>query len=98
MSMLKPEFMLGQTLNEIKLTIVLLMPKRKIYFQGSVKYRRVDKFVWNHNTMALPVTLDALDCKIIIRHLNGTTNKILNNLHYNIVFTLLENHFFPTKT
>ena len=30
----------------------------KICFQASVKYRRVDRTVWNHNTMPLPVTLD----------------------------------------
>ena len=64
--------------------------ERKICFQGSVKYRRVDRTVWNHNTMPLPITLDPLDCKNIIRHLNGTNNKILNHLHYNKTFTLLE--------
>ena len=57
--------------------------ERKICFQGSVKYRRVDRTVWNHNTLPLPVTLDPLECKNFIRHLNGTNNKILNNLHYN---------------
>ena len=57
--------------------------ERKIYFQGSVKYRRVDRTVWNHNTLPLPDTLDPLECKNIIRHLNGTNDKILNNLHYN---------------
>ena len=56
--------------------------ERKICFQGSIKYRRVDRTVWNHNTLPLPVTLDPLECKNIIRHLNGTNNKILNNLHY----------------
>ena len=40
--------------------------------------------------MPLPITLDPLDCKNIIRHLNGTNNKILDNLHYNKTFTLLE--------
>ena len=30
--------------------------ERKICFQGSVKYRRVDRTVWNHNTLPLPVT------------------------------------------
>ena len=66
----------------------------KICFQGSVKYRRVDRTVWNHNTLPLPVTLDPLECKNIIRHLNGTNDKILNNLHYNKTFTLLEDHYF----
>ena len=32
--------------------------------------------------MPLPVTLDPLESKNIIRHLNGTNNKILNNLYY----------------
>ena len=40
--------------------------QKKICFQGSVKYRRVDQTVWNHNTMPLPVTLDTLECEVII--------------------------------
>ena len=48
---------------------------KKVYFQGSVKHGRVDRPVWNQNTMPLPVTLDPLECKIFIRHLNGTNNK-----------------------
>ena len=62
--------------------------ERKICFQGSVNYRRVDRTVWNHNTLPLPVTLDPLECKNIIRHINGTNDKKLNNLHYNKTFTL----------
>ena len=71
--------------------------KKKICFQGSVKYRRVDRTVWNHNTLPLPVTLDPLECKNIIRHLNGTNDKILNNLQYNKTFTLLEDHYFQER-
>ena len=71
--------------------------ERKICFQGSLKYRRVDRTVWNHNTLPLPVTLDPLECKTIIRHLNGTDDKILNNLHYNKTFTLLEDHYFQER-
>ena len=37
--------------------------ERKICFQGSVKYRRVDKTLWNHNTLPFPVTLDPEECK-----------------------------------
>ena len=33
---------------------------RKTCFQGSGKFRRVDRTVWNHNTMPLPGTLDSL--------------------------------------
>ena len=36
--------------------------ERKICFQGSVKDRRGDRTVWNHNTLPLPVTLDPLEC------------------------------------
>ena len=87
--------MLEQKLNALKLINVSLMPKRKkSCFQGSVKYRRVDRTVWNHNTMPLAVTLDPLECKNIIRHLNGTNIEISNNLHYNTTFTLLEDHYF----
>ena len=71
--------------------------ERKICCQGSVKYRRVDRTIWNHNTMLLPVTLDPLECKNNIRHLNGTNNEILNNLHYNETFTLLEDHYFHER-
>ena len=71
--------------------------EKKICFQGSVKYRRVDRTVWNHNTSPLPVTLDSLVCKNNIRHLNGTNNKILKNLHYNMTFTLLEDHYFQER-
>ena len=71
--------------------------ERKICLQGSVEYRRVDRTVWNQNTMPLPVALDPLEFKNIIRHLNGTNNKILNNLHYNKTFTLLENHYFQER-
>ena len=71
--------------------------KKKICFQGSVKYRRVDRTVWNHNTMPLPVTLNPLECKNIIRHLNGTNNKILNNLQYIETFTLLEDQYFQER-
>ena len=35
--------------------------ERKICFQGSVKYRRVDRTAWNHNRLPLPVTLDPLE-------------------------------------
>ena len=65
--------------------------ERKTCFQGSVKYRRVDRTVWSHNT------LDPLECKNIIRHLNATNNKRLNNLHYNKIFTLLEDHYFQER-
>ena len=71
--------------------------ERKICFQESVKHRRVDRTVWNHNTLPLPVTLDPAECKNIIRHLNGTNDKILNNLQYNKTFTLLEDHYFQER-
>ena len=42
------------------------------------------------------VTLDPLECKNIIRHLNATNKKIQNNLHYKI-FTLSEDHYFQER-
>ena len=71
--------------------------EKKICFRGSVKYRRVHRTVWNHKTLPLPVTLDPVEYKNIIRHLNGTNDKILNNLHYNKTFTLLEDHYFQER-
>ena len=47
--------------------------------------------------MPLPVTLDPLERKNVIRHLNGTDNKILNNFSYNKTFTLLEDHYFQER-
>ena len=72
------------------------MPKKeeRFCFQGSIKYRRVGRTVWNHSTLPLPVTLNPLECKNIIRHHNDTNNKILNNLHYNKTFTRFEDHYF----
>ena len=75
----------------------------RVYVRAKAKrikafiYRRVDRTVWNHNTLPLPVTLDPSECKNLIRHLNGTNNKILNNLHYNKTFTLLEDHYFQER-
>ena len=71
--------------------------EKKICFQGSAKYRRVDRTVWNHNTLPLPITLDPLECKNFFRHFNGTNNKILNNFNYNRTITLLEDHYFQEK-
>ena len=68
--------------------------EKKICFQGSVKNRRVDRTVWNHKTLHLPITLDPLECKNFIRHLNGTNNKRLNNFIYNRTFTISEHHYF----
>ena len=71
--------------------------ERKNCFQGPVKCRRVDRNVWNHNTLPLPVTLDPLECKKIVKNQNDTINKILNNLHYNKTFTLLEDNYFQER-
>ena len=68
--------------------------ERKVCFQGNVKHGLFDRTVWNHSTMPLPITLDPLDCKNLIRHLNGTDNKVLNTFNYNKTFTLLEDHYF----
>ena len=70
--------------------VAYVKKERKICFQGSVKCRRVDRTVWNHNT-----TLDPLECKKFISHFNGTNRKILNNLHYNKTFTLLPRSLLP---
>ena len=71
--------------------------ERKIEFQGSVNYRRVDRIVWNHNTLPLPITLDPLECKNLIRHLSGTIDKISNNFKYNRTLKPLEDHYFQEQ-
>ena len=47
--------------------------------------------------MPLTVTHDPLECKNIIRHLNGTNIEIFNNLPYNKTFTLMEDHYFQKR-
>ena len=74
-----------------------MQKRKKRCFQGSVDYKRVYRTVWNHTTMPIPVTLGPLECKNIIRLLNGTNNKILKNLNYNKTFTLLEDHYFRER-
>ena len=68
--------------------------ERKKCSQGSIKYRRIGRTVWNQNTMQFPVTLDPLECKNLIRHPNATNNEVLNNFHYNKTFTLLVDQYF----
>ena len=70
------------------------MKEQKFCFQGSNKNRRVDRTILNRNTSPLLVTLDPLECKNLLGHLNNTNNKILNNFGYNKTFTLLEDHYF----
>ena len=64
----KAVYMFEQKLNASKFSkcVAYAKKERKICFQGSVKYRRVDRTVWNHNTLPLPVTLDPAECKNII--------------------------------
>ena len=47
--------------------------------------------------MPFLVTLDPLESKNFIRHLDGTDKKILNNLHYSKTFTFLEDHYFHER-
>ena len=77
--------------------VVFVKEEKNIRYQGSVKYSHLDRTIRNHNTMPLPVTLDPLECKNFIRHINGTNNKeqfTLNNLHWNKTVTLLVDHYF----
>ena len=96
--MLEPEFVRPKA-KRIKAfkCVAYAKKERKICFQVSVKYPRVDRTIWNHNTLPLNVTLDPLECENIIRHLNCTNNKIMNNLHYNKTFTLLDDHYFQER-
>ena len=70
-------------------------PKRKARFVSKAQ-SNIDVLTELYGTIA-PVTLDPLECRNVIRHLNGTNNKILNNLHYNKTFTLWEEHYFQER-
>ena len=71
--------------------------EKKICLQGSVKYRCVDRTVWNNNTMPLPVTPVLLECNNIIRQLNGTNNKKNKQLTLHLNFYTLGRSLFPRK-
>ena len=53
----------------------------------------IDVLIELYVTISQWHSLDPLECKNFIRHLNGTNNEILNYLPYNKIFTLLEEHF-----
>ena len=40
--------------------------------------------------MERPLALDPTECKLAIRHLNGTNNRQLNSYHYNNSFTFVD--------
>ena len=61
--------------NKAYKSVALGKKERKTCFRGSVKCRRVDRTVSNHNTMPLPVTLHPLKCENVIRHFNGINSK-----------------------
>ena len=89
MQMFKPDSLLKQKLNIIKLLNAKLLPKRKERF--------VFKALLEKNVLIqlfgiiTPVILHPLECKNLIRHLNVTNDKIiLNNLHNSNKFTRLE--------
>ena len=71
--------------------------EQKTCFQGSVELRRVDRTVWNYNTMPLHVTLVPAERKHLIRQINGTNNEKFNNLSDNKTFTLLEDQYFQER-
>ena len=41
--------------------------------------RRYDRLQWEQNTLELPKILDPIECKYMIRHLNATDSKEVNN-------------------
>ena len=52
--------------------------EKEIGFYGSVTYRRVDRTVWNKNTLTQPVLI--LRVVKPTRHPNETEKKVLNNI------------------
>ena len=66
-------------------------------WSGMKKFEQNCRTVWNHNTMPPRNTLDPLECRNFVRHLNCTHIKTVNNLHYNKTFTHLEDHYFQEK-
>ena len=88
MQMLMPDSLLKQKLNVIKLLNAKRMPNRKerFVFKALLKINVLLQLFG----IITPVTLHPLECKNLIRHLNGSNDKILNNLHNSTTFTRLE--------
>ena len=63
--------------------------ERFVSAQSDYKYRRHDHADYSINTMERPLPLDPTDCKLAIRHLNGTDNRQLSSYNYNNSFTFL---------
>ena len=60
--------------------------------------RRIyDRLQWGQNTLELPKILDPIECKIMIRCLNATDSKELNNYNIQSSFSLFDDSNYQNK-
>ena len=59
--------------------------------------RRYDRLQWEQNTLELPKILDPIECKNMIRYLNATDSKELNNYNIESSFLFFDDSDYQNK-
>ena len=59
--------------------------------------RRYDRLKWEQNISELPKRLDPIECKNMIRYLNATDSKELNNYNIQISFSIFDDSDYQNK-
>ena len=59
--------------------------------------RRNDRLQWEQNTLELPKILDPVACKNMIRHLNATDSKEINNYNIQNSFSFFDDSDYQNK-
>ena len=63
-------------------------------FKSSGRY---DRLQWGQNTLELPKILDPIECKNMIRYLNATDSKELNNYNIKSSFSFFDDSDYQNK-
>ena len=59
--------------------------------------RRYDRLQWKQNTLELPKILDSIECKNMIKYLNATDSKVLNNYDIQNYFSFFDDSGYQNK-
>ena len=96
---LKQQYMLEQKQKESKPSNVKHIKKTEkvCCSQTFSSSRRYDCLQWGQNTIELPKILDPIDCKNMIRYLNATDSKELNNYNIQSSFSFFDDSDYQNK-
>ena len=91
--------MLEQKQKESKFSNVKRIQKtEKVWCSQSFSSsRRYDRLQWEQNTLELPKILDTVECKNMIRYLNATDGKELNNYDIQSSFSFFDDSDYQKK-